>query len=181
MYMNSGINSNETKMRKRYFRMVRDIPYYIAVGDEQDYCCATKPLMLDKLLSTLGLKSRHILCTFRWSKLGLPPEVLAIPHDDEDTHEFLEVQIPETGAWVRVDPNWDSRIRNLNLPISEWDGIHDTPVAVPAEKIYTAEESEKLIAEEEAADAAVRKEYLERNKDFFIAINKWIDSQRVVT
>lgn len=177
--MSKAISNKSVEERKRYFRMVRDIPYYIALGDEQDYCCATKPLMLDRLLSTLELKSRHILATFRWQKIGLPSEIVAIPHDDLDTHEFLTVFIPETRAWVRVDPNWDSRIKNPNLPVSEWDGLHDTSVAVPIEKVYSPEESERLIAEEDSADAKVRQEYLNRNMQFFTAVNRWIDSQRV--
>lgn len=171
---------SDIEQRIRYFRIARDIPYYIATGeDEQDYCCATKPLILDKLLATLGLKSRHILCTFKWEDLGLPAGILELPHDDVDTHEYLEVWIPETGAWVKVDPNWDNWIRNPKIPIADWDGLRNTILAVTPLEVYSPQESAKIIAEEEEGDPEVRRAYLEKNTQFFKSLNGWLESQRV--
>lgn len=176
----SELKPSDIEERVRFFKIVRDIPYYIATGeDEQDYCCVTKPLILDKMFTTLGLKSRHILCTFRWQDLGLPPDILELPHDDVDTHEYLEVLIPETDAWVKVDPNWDSWIKNSKISIADWDGLHDTILAVAPLEVYSPEESAKIIAEEEEGDPEVRKAYLEKNAQFFKSLNRWLESQRV--
>lgn len=167
------------KERIRYFRIVRDIPYHIALGEEQDYCCATKPMILDKLLSTIKLNSRHIVCTFKWEKIGLPSKLLSLPHDEVDTHEFLIVFIPETSNWVRVDPSWDFQLQGSGLSIAQWDGLHDTSLGVIPEKIYSPEESEKLNAEEATMGEIARNDYLERNCKFFAAFNEWLEAYRV--
>lgn len=166
--------SKEIEERIRFFEVVRDIPYYISLGDEADYCCATKPIILDALLSKLGLEVRHILCQFRWSKMSLPEELLQIPHDDLETHEYLEVLIPENGKWVIVDPTWDRKIKHSSVPIAEWDGLSDTVVGIPVEKVWSPEESEKLNAEEDED----REVYLQRNGKFFDALNRWLESLR---
>lgn len=172
--------STEREERVRLFRIVRDIPYFIATEQgQQDYCCATKPLILNKLLSTMGLKCRHILCTFKWVDLGLPKDILKLPHDETDTHEYLEVWIPEIGAWARVDPNWDSWIKNRSIPIADWDGLHDTILAVKPLETYSPEESAKIVAEEEQVDTELRRAYLDKNSQFFNGLNLWLESQRV--
>lgn len=165
---------NKIEERIRIFKFVRDIPYFIGLGNEQDYSCATKPVYLDKLFKSIGLEVKHILCTFKWEKIGLPKELLDIPHDAIETHEYMLVFIPEKKRWAKVDPTWDSRIQHPAFPIAEWDGMGDTSIAVPLEHQWSPEESEKLSAEEDEN----REEYLERNGKFFIAFNKWLESQR---
>jgi len=171
---------NDTlKERVRLFRIVRDIPYYISLEDSmQDYSCVIKPFLLDRLLSTLGVKSKHILCTFRWGDLSLPRSVLEHAHDPEDTHEFLAVFVPERAEWVTVDPNWDSSVGHI-FRVAEWDGLSDTCLAVTPIKTFSAEESAKIIQEEDTQDPSIRYAYLERNKDFFQAFNRWLVDQRV--
>ena len=164
--------------RIKHFRIVRDIPYYISIGSEQDYSCATKPYLLDILLRHIGLEVQHILCTFRWDNLGLPSNLCSIPHDSEETHEYLLVMIPETGSWVKVDPTWDSRIQYPNLKASDWDGLSDTAIAVPVQHVWSPEESEKLIREEENMPPTLRDEYLSRNGLFFKAFNEWLSAMR---
>jgi hypothetical protein len=155
--------------------MVRDIPYYIAVSDkEQGYECVTKPEILDRLLQTIELKSRHIICEFRWEDLRLPKEILKLPHEDPETHEYLEVWIPERKKWVKVDPTWDSRLRP-KLPIAEWDGLSNTKLAVIPIKILSPEESAAFIAQDIGEE---REKYMERNRKFFIALNRWLESIR---
>lgn len=166
------------KERVRMFRFVRDIPYYISSGEEQDYSCATKPFILDKLLRSIGLKVNHVLCTFKWEKLGLNKDLLSLPHDPEETHEYLLVFIPENNKWVKVDPTWDSRIQHPSISISKWDGLSDTIITVPIERKWSPEESKKLIEEEDNMSEEERLEYLKRNKQFFAAFNRWLESQR---
>ncbi|MBI5803532.1 hypothetical protein HY448_02495 [Candidatus Pacearchaeota archaeon] len=129
------------KERIKMFEQVRDIPYYISVGKEKGFDCSVKAEMLKKLLD---LKSRSIICEFRWEDLKLPKEILEIYHENPEYHEFLEVYIPEKQKFVIVDPTWDNRLKSI-LPINEWDGLNNTRIAVPAKKIYSPEESEKKI------------------------------------
>lgn len=170
--------NKDLEERIKLFKIVRDIPYYISVGEGQDYSCATKPYILDKLFQSIGLKVKHVLGEFRWSKLNLPEELLQIPHEDIETHEYLTVLIPERNTWVKIDPTWDSKIKHSAIGIAEWDGLHDTKLAVPLEREWSPEESEKLIAEEENWTEEQRQEYLRKNGEFFQAFNRWLDAQR---
>ncbi|QQG39692.1 MAG: hypothetical protein HYS81_04975 [Candidatus Aenigmatarchaeota archaeon] len=163
--------------RIRLFKTVRDIPYRIAVGSEQDYCCSTKAAMLDKLLQTTGLRSRHIVCYFRWEDFDIPKDIIALPHEDPETHEYLEVWIPEKTAWAKVDATWDSRIRNMKIPIAEWDGLSDTKLAVSPLKTLSPENSTKFI-DNETQDRDAYEAYMEKNREFFVALNGWLDSMR---
>lgn len=170
--------NNKIEKRIELFRIVRDIPYYISTGMEQDYSCATKPFILDILLKSIGLEIKHILCTFEWEELGLPKELLSIPHDSEETHEYLLVFIPENSKWVKVDPTWDSKIKHPSIPTSQWDGLNDTEIGVKIKHKWSPEESEKLIEEEENMSEEERGEYLKKNSEFFKVFNRWLDSQR---
>lgn len=158
-----------------YFNFIRDIPYYIAVEEgETDFCCASKPMMLKVLLESLGLKVRRILADVKWSS-WIPKHIMKLPHDkDTDNHEFLEVYIPEKKKWVKVDPTWDSRQKAF--PVPKWDGLSDTILCVKPDKIYSPEESKKMLETED--DPAARKLYLEHHKEFFKAFNSWLQSQR---
>lgn len=169
--MNSQINE-----RIRLFKIVRDIPYYIATSDnEQGYECVTKPEVLKMLLQTIGLKCRDIVCEFRWEDLGLPEEILKLPHEDPETHGYLDIWIPETKKWIKVDPNWDSRIKHPKIPIAEWDGLNDTKLAVIPTKIYSPKES-AAFNEQDAGEE--HDNYLKRNREFFRAFNGWLQSLR---
>jgi len=169
---------NKIRQRIKLFNIVRDIPFYISIGEEQDYSCATKSYILEMLFKPLGLKVKHILCLFKWEKFNLPKELLRIPHDTEETHEYLSVFIPENKKWVIVDPTWDSRIQHPSIPIAEWDGLNKTVVGVPAEYTWSPEESGRLIEQKKNILDKEKKEYLRRNSQFFSLFNRWLESNR---
>ena len=78
--------------RKSAFYFIRDIPYKIGLTlEEQDYCCSSKAVMLEKLLNALGLKTRNLICKFDWTQTPLPNAILSLPRDSGETHQFLEV------------------------------------------------------------------------------------------
>lgn len=107
--------------------------------------------------------------------MGLPKELLNIPHDDPETHGCIEVLIPETKEWVKVDPTWDSRIQHHKIPIAEWDGLNDTRLAVIPTKVLSPEESATFISQDTGEE---REKYMKRNREFFIALNRWLESVR---
>jgi hypothetical protein len=97
--------------------MARDIPFRTPLNtEEQGYACVAKPEILDRMLQTIGLESRHIIAKFLWEDVNLPEKVLKYNHEDPETHEYLEVKIPETDEWVVVDPTWDSLITTMAFP-----------------------------------------------------------------
>lgn len=163
--------------RKRLFKMARDIPFRTPLSvNEQGYACVAKPEILDRMLQTLGLESRHRITKFRWQDHGIPENILKYTHEDPETHEYLEVKIPETGEWVEVDPTWDSRINHEKFPTLEWDGKTGTGLAVePIEKL-SVEESKEFIAQDSTEKA--RREYFKKNRQFFKAMNQWLQNHR---
>ena len=168
--------TSEITERIRLFKMVRDIPYFIAINEgDQGYECVTKPEILSRLLRGIGLKTRDIVCYFIWEDLVLPKQLLKLPHEDPETHGYIEVWIPETEKWVKVDPNWDSKIKHPKIPIPEWDGLNDTKLAVTPTKTLSPEESAAFNAQDIGEE---REKYMERNKEFFKELNKWLGSIR---
>lgn len=163
--------------RVKLFRMARDIPFRTPLSiEEQGYACVAKPEILDRMLQTIGLESRHRITKFRWEDHGIPEKILRHTHEDPETHEYLEVKIPETGEWIEVDPTWDSRIQHEKFPTLEWDGKTGTGLAVePIEKL-SVEESQEFIEQDSKEEA--RREYFDRNREFFRALNKWLQEKR---
>ncbi len=85
-----------------YFYFVRDIPYKIPTSiKETDYCCSGKHEILFDLLKSLGLQARYRICLFLWSSLNLPPKLKKIPHENDCTHTYLEINIK--GKWKILD------------------------------------------------------------------------------
>ncbi|HEY1096696.1 MAG TPA: hypothetical protein VGF14_05600 [Alphaproteobacteria bacterium] len=163
--------------RIAFFEFVRDIPYRIGLGeDDTNYNCVTKSDMLAKMLEGLGIKSRPIICTFDWMEGVFPASVLALPRDPGETHQYLEIYIPETKKWIKCDPTWDKRLADAGFTIPQWNGKSDTALAVKPHKIYSAEESLQIIADENDPKEYTR--HMRKHRRFYKAINRWLESQR---
>ncbi|MEK7612838.1 MAG: hypothetical protein AAB449_01680 [Patescibacteria group bacterium] len=80
--------------------------------------------------------------------------------------------------WVVVDPSWDRGLSKAGFRISEWNGLTPTVIGVDPLRTYTVEESKKLIEEEEEINPEIRANYLAENKEFFDALNLWMEEQR---
>ena len=133
--------------------------------------------MLGKLLEGLGLKTRQIICTFDWTETPLPQNVLSLPYDKSDiTHQFMQVFIPETQRWVDCDPTWDYELIKGGFKISQWDGINPTILAVTPHKIFSQEET--LEYKKKWEDPAAIERHLDFCRDFYGAINNWLQTLR---
>jgi hypothetical protein len=156
------------------FRKIRDIPYCIPLAlSEPDDCCSGKATRLKELLEACDMGVRYRVCRFRWPDLGLPSSLLAVPHEDECTHTYLEVMIQDT--WRIVDPTWDAPLAAV-LPVNDWDGFSDTVVAVPAYATCSLEESAALMVQYEDADVITAD--LAKNGAFYAALNDWLATVR---
>ena len=163
--------------RKRLFVMARDIPFRTPLSlEEQGYACVAKPEILERMLQTLGLDCRHRITKFRWKDLEPPKDVLDLEHEEPETHEYLEVKLPEKNEWVEVDPTWDSRIQHENFPTLNWDGKTGTGLAVEPVETLSVEESKEFIKQDSTEEA--RRQYFNKNREFFRAMNKWLESLR---
>ena len=167
------------KFLVKEFEGVRDIPYRLPLSTtERNDSCAGKTTLLFKRLTDLGYDCRYRICSFRWSDLDIPAEVINIPHKDDSTHVYLEVEID--GEWKNVDPSWDRSLNKI-LPVNNWDGKSDTQVAVPALELYSTEKSGEFFEQEElsAESKKIIEERIEKNGPFFRAFNDWLAVNRI--
>ncbi|MDD4409070.1 MAG: hypothetical protein PHW52_00260 [Candidatus Pacebacteria bacterium] len=159
---------------QKIFIEIRDIPYSIPLAYEaEDRCCTGKHKKFFEILKKDNYEVRWKVCTFKWSSMSLPENLLTIPHDDNSTHAYLEVLINE--EWKKVDATWDKFLEKI-LPINEWDGVSDTRIAIPVISTYSPEES-LLIMESESRK--IVEADLEVNGSFYKAFNAWLEEVRL--
>ena len=163
--------------RIAFFNFIRDIPYHIGLNDDdRNYNCVTKSEMLGQMLQGLGLKTRPIYCTFDWTETPLPEDLLNLPRDPGETHQFLQVFNPRTKNWMNVDPTWDKTLQKVGFPIAQWDGKSDTILAVKPHLIYSPEETLRVMAEENDPD--ISKQRIDKHTPFYRSINEWLQRHR---
>jgi len=159
------------------FNQIRDIPYRIPLTlEEEDNCCVGKHKKLFNLLKEKGYNVRYRICTFNWEDTNIPDHIKTIPHESKATHTYLEIEIDK--EWKILDITWDKKLSNI-LPINNWDGRSDTNITVPKKTILSPEESIKIVKEEENKDFMIND--LKLNKEFYKAINDWIESNRLTS
>jgi hypothetical protein len=155
------------------FREAQSVHYRIALTpNEPDCSCTGKNRKLKLALEEQGLATRWRVCTFKWSDVGIPHEVASVPHDANCTHAYLEVLIGKD--WKKVDATWEPALGNI-LPVTEWDGVSDTKIAVPSISTFSPEESAQIIADE--TKDAIEKD-LKVNGAFYAAFNSWLERAR---
>ena len=154
------------------FERARDIPYHLALfEDEPNHSCVGKHQQLKDELEKMGYGVRWVEAAFRWSELPLPQVILALPHDDDTTHAYLEVQVND--EWLTIDCTWDKGLAAV-LPVNEWGNLGNMKIAVPV--LRRIPEAEMWI-NRETSDQDTADE-LHRNREFFSAINEWLDQNR---
>ena len=157
----------------QHFNQIRDIPYRIPLSlQESDHCCSGKSIQLKALLEKEELEVRFRVCEFNWSDVKLPLRVIQVPHDNTSTHSYLEVLID--GKWKNVDPTWDRGLQSI-FPIAEWDGVHDTIIAVTPTSTYDLEKSREIM--EHSSNEAIEDD-LKKNGEFYKTFNLWLEEAR---
>ena len=151
------------------FNEIRDIPYHISVHGEAGSGCADKAFKLIEEFKQLNIEAKFIVGLMKWSDLKLPQEVTDVPHDDESSHAFVEIENSE-GKKILIDPTWNKELSEAGFTIAEWDGESSTVLAINCYKIMTAAESEEYMKHLDNEDD------LERNGKFYEAINEYCDS-----
>ncbi len=155
------------------FEAIRDIPYAIPLSlSGADDCCSGKHRRLKAQLEALGLKTDWQVCSFKWSQLSLPEEVLSVPHADDSTHVYLKIFIGSD--WIDVDATWDAAVARV-LPVNEWDGATSTKIAVPAIQMFSLEKSREIMDQENPEDI---EQDLAVNGRFYKAFNEWLAEAR---
>ncbi len=167
---------NKLEDRISAFVAAQTLPYRLSRDGRSDCNCVTKAKLFSQKLSSMGIQSRSRLVGFQWSVLGVPEQILAIPHDEPGTHKFLEVFIPERDKWVTADPTWDPRLCEL-FEIPKWDGLSATSCAVPIARTLSDVEVEELLTRVKSEQ--FRTQWFERNNEFVVAVDGWLEKNRV--
>lgn len=155
------------------FNSIRDIPFRIPLSpNDTSIDCDGRHKKLFEALSRKGLEVRFRVCSFLWSELAIPDQILSIKHKDECEHLFLEVFL--NNEWLILDATWDKGLKNI-FHINEWDGISGTEIAVKPIKIY---DPKKTILTHGENEEAMQKDISESG-DFYLALNKWIEENRI--
>ena len=155
------------------FNSIRDIPYRIPLRwNEEDNCCSGKHEKLFKLLIKKDCKVRYRVCVFLWGELNLPPDLEKIPHDNDCTHTYLEINIG--GDWKILDATWDKNLKRL-FHINEWDGKSNTELAVKPIRIFSPEKSLEIVKNQ---NREIIEKDLKVNMKFYKGFNDWLEKNR---
>lgn len=128
----------ELEARISVFQKIRDIPYaiipeiihpqrYLEILRINKGSCSPKHFLLADLFEKMGLTVFYSVWQFLWKDLLIewPSELEKLAKEmPENTHLSLRVKIEDN--FVLVDATLDPGLKQLSLPINDWDGYSDT-------------------------------------------------------
>ena len=171
--------ADEPLTAERAFALVRDMPYRRAssrspeaIVAEWQGTCSGKHYLLADIFRELGLESKVVMCTHRFTQENtghFPPELRELLADGPvpDVHTYLRIKTSE--GWTVVDATWPSSAGPLGMTVnSEFEPGRDMTVACnPIETLPVPdgqdpqEFKEKVIAEFCGAGNKLRDEFIE--------------------
>lgn len=173
------LSEGEPLSAERAFALVRDMPYRRASSRRPEAIiaewrgtCSGKHYLLSDIFRELGLESRVIMCTHRFTPentLHFPPELreLVAVSPVPDVHTYLRVNTTE--GWTVVDATWPSSAGPLGMTVNrEFKPDRDMTLAcqpietlpVP-EGVDPQEFKERVIREFCGTSSQVRDEFIE--------------------
>ena len=173
------LSDGESLSAARAFALVRDMPYRRAssrkpeaIVEEWRGTCSGKHYLLADIFRELGLESRVIMCTHRFTPENtrhFPPELreLVAVSLVPDVHTYLRVNTDE--GWTVVDATWPSSAGPLGMMVNRefvpgrdmtiaCDPIETLPVP---EGMDPQEFKEQVIREFCGESSQVRDEFIE--------------------
>lgn len=173
------MSDGESLSAERAFALVRDMPYRRAssrkpeaIIEEWRGTCSGKHYLLADIFRELGLESRVIMCTHRFTPENtqrFPAELreLVTVSPVPDVHTYLRVKTAE--GWTVVDATWPSNAGPLGMTVNRefrpgrdmmlaCDPIETLPVPVGQDP---QEFKEQVIREFCGASSGMRDEFIE--------------------
>ena len=169
----------ESLTAERAFGLVRDMPYRRAssrwpeaIVEEWQGTCSGKHYLLADIFREMGMESRVIMCTHRFTPENtghFPAELRELVADDAvpDVHTYLRVKT--AGGWMIVDATWPTSAGPLGMKVNgEFHPGIDMAVACdPIETLPVPEGKdpqefkEQLIREFCGESSSVRDQFIE--------------------
>ena len=173
------LSDREPLSAERAFALVRDMPYRRAssrkpeaIIEEWRGTCSGKHYLLADIFRELGLESRVIMCTHRFTSENTPHfpselRELVAEAPVPDVHTYLRVKTAD--GWTVVDATWPSSAEPLGMTVNgEFRPGRDMTLACePIETLPVPEGQdpqefkEQVIAEFCGASSRVRDEFIE--------------------
>ena len=173
------LSDGESLSAERAFALVRDMPYRRAssrrpeaIVEEWRGTCSGKHYLLADIFRELGLESRVIMCTHRFTPentWNFPPELrnLVEVGPVPDVHTYLRVKTTE--GWMVVDATWPTSAGPLGMTVNaELKSGRDMTIACdPIETLPVPEGQdpqefkEQVIAKFCGESSAVRDEFIQ--------------------
>ncbi len=171
------------------FRLVRDMPYRRPSDGRpgtlvEEWCgtCSGKHVLLQQLLYEIGVSSRLMIATYRysWQAAGAPPPELAAILDAgpvPDVHNFLEVQ--GDAGWLPVDATWPETTKELGFAFNQElvPGVAHQIACVPPYHAWPVPAGVQLPAYKERIVRGHCGPDLRRREAFIEAIAAWISAR----
>ena len=123
------IAAGETVTPQSAFALVRDMPYQRAssrrpesIIEEWRGTCSGKRYALDRIFREMGMDSRVIMCTHRFTRdnTGHSPadlRALVAREPVPDVHTYIRVESPQ--GWMSVDATWPSSAGPLGMLVNQ--------------------------------------------------------------
>ena len=123
------IASDEALTVESAFALVRDMPYQRAstrrpesIIEEWRGTCSGKHYLLDQIFREMGMDSRVIMCTHRFTRDNtehFPPDLRALTSQEPvpDVHTYIRLESP--AGWMTVDATWPSSSQPLGMPVNQ--------------------------------------------------------------
>ena len=123
------IASDETVTPASAFALVRDMPYQRAstrrpesIIGEWRGTCSGKHYALDRIFREVGMDSRVIMCTHRFTPENtghFPADLrsLVVRGPVPDVHTYIRLESPQ--GWMTVDATWPSSAEPLGMPVNQ--------------------------------------------------------------
>ncbi len=156
------------------YNKVQRIPYYCLEERDPDLLlkkdkgsCSEKHLFLGEEFKKLGIPVKYLLIRFDWNDLPIPKEIV-IKNKKGPIGWHFALKIKPKNKWIYVDATWDPKLEKAGFPVTRnWNGNSDTKLAVPPKKIIELRIRPPKIL--------IRRL---NNREFFEALNKWLELQR---
>ena len=161
------------------FALVRDMPYQRASSREPEAIiqewrgtCSGKHYVLDRVFRELGMDSRIVMCTHRFTRENtghFPPALRALVVEGPvpDVHTYIRLKTD--AGWMNVDGTWPSAAEPLGMPVNRTfvEGRDMTIACEPVDSFVVPSDDdpqvfkEQLIAEFCGSSSTIRDEFIE--------------------
>ena len=161
------------------FALVRDMPYQRAstrkpeaIIQEWRGTCSGKHYLLDGIFRELGMDSRIVMCTHRFTRDStshFPEELRALVAREPvpDVHTYIRLKTDS--GWMNVDGTWPSAAEPLGMPVNRTfvEGRDMEIACDPVESFIVPSGDdpqafkEQLIAEFCGSSSTIRDEFIE--------------------